>query len=390
MEKNNSRVWRIAVFAFVCILVWHITAGIMPALANGVKALTPFLLAFVTAYLLRYPVELLEKLFCRMQKNKKHKWQHTLAVFIPLVCFFGLVVVGLIVLVPNIIANVTDIVVALPEFIVDVQEFANEQVENISRWLEIDINGYATDYINGVAQKALDLAKNIEPQSIFFAASNFLTGTASVLMDTVLYAASSFFLLYDFNRMKGWIHQVLHLVTSSEKTYNTVCGVLHTADVTMEKYIVVQLCTSLGMGIVCYIGFLIFGLPYAILLATVAALTNLIPYIGPVIGMVAPIVVALTAGDLKTAIGVAVFMLVCQQLEGNVITPLLTGDALNINPLLVLLGVAVFGAMFGIPGMLIGAPAVAVIANMIRNATADKNANKDSGLNVPDTAQKEN
>lgn len=390
MEKNNSRVWRIAVFAFVCILVWHITAGIMPALANGIKALTPFLFAFVTAYLLRYPVELLEKLFCRMQKNKKHKWQHALAVFIPLVCFFGLVVVGFVVLVPNIIANVTDIIVALPEFIVDAQEFANEQVENISLWLEIDINGYANDYINVVAQKALDFAKNIEPQSVLFAASNFLTGTASVLMDTVLYAAASFFLLYDFNRIKGWMHQVLRLITSSEKTYNTVCGVLHTADVTMEKYIVVQLCTSIGMGIVCYIGFLIFGLPYAILLATVVALTNLIPYIGPVIGMIAPIVVALTAGDLKTAIGVAVFMLVCQQLEGNVITPLLTGDALNINPLLVLLGVAVFGAMFGIPGMLIGAPAVAVIANMIRNATADKNANKDSGLNVPDTAQKEN
>ncbi|MEI3218631.1 MAG: AI-2E family transporter [Lachnoclostridium sp.] len=101
---------------------------------------------------------------------------------------------------------------------------------------------------------------------------------------------------------------------------------------------------SLGLGIVSYIGFLILGLPYAILLATVIAITNLVPYIGPIVGAVPPILIALTAGDTRLAIGTAVFIIICQQIEGNILTPLLTGDALQVSPLLLLVGIAVFGA----------------------------------------------
>ena len=149
----------------------------------------------------------------------------------------------------------------------------------------------------------------------------------------------------------------------------------------MEKYIVVRLSTSLGLGIVCYIGFLLFRLPYSILLATVIAVTNIVPYIGPIVGALPAIIVALAAYDIRIAFWVTVFIIICQQIEGNVLTPLLTGDALNINPMLVLLGIAVFGAMMGIPGIILGAPIASVIAGVIRKAAAvaekgDKKENK--------------
>lgn len=381
MDKSNKRFWTITALAFVGILVWQITAGIMPALAKGAKALTPFLFAFVTAYLLRRPVGLLEKLFCKMQKGKRHKWQHTLATVLLLGVFFGLVVAAVIVIVPNVVNNITDLVVALPEFITDVKALLTKQLVDMSQWLDIDLNTVVLDYINGLSEKALMWVKNIDPQSVLFTATNIVAGTATAMMDIVLYVAASFFLLHDFDKMKLWIHEALRAFIKDEKPYNNVCEVLHTADVTMEKYIVVRLSTSLGLGIVCYIGFLLFRLPYSILLATIIAVTNIVPYIGPIVGALPAIIVALAAYDIKIAFWVTVFIVICQQIEGNVLTPLLTGDALNINPMLVLLGIAVFGAMMGIPGMILGAPIASVIAGVIRKAAAvaesgDKKENK--------------
>ena len=62
------------------------------------------------------------------------------------------------------------------------------------------------------------------------------------------------------------------------------------------------------------------------------------------------------------------FIIICQQIEGNILTPLLTGDALQVSPLLLLVGIAVFGAMMGIPGMILGAPIVAILAGIARKA----------------------
>ena len=136
----------------------------------------------------------------------------------------------------------------------------------------------------------------------------------------------------------------------------------------MEKYIVVKLTTSFCLGVVGYIGLKIFGLPYAILLATIIAVTNIVPYIGPIMGAIPAILVGLASMGIKTGLWVAIFILICQQIEGNILTPLLTSGALNISPIFVLLGIAVFGAMMGIPGMILGAPIAGIIGGIIRNA----------------------
>ena len=137
-------------------------------------------------------------------------------------------------------------------------------------------------------------------------------------------------------------------------------------DVIIEKFIVVRLATSVGIGLVSYLGFLAFGLPYSMLLGIIIAVTNLIPYVGPFIGAAPVVLVALATKDFETAIWVSVFMLICQQLEGNILTPIVTSDALNVSPILILLGIAVFGATMGIPGMILGVPLVAILEKLTK------------------------
>ncbi|MEI3218633.1 MAG: hypothetical protein V8S08_02095 [Lachnoclostridium sp.] len=86
--KSEKRFWAIVALVFVAILVWQIFAGIMPALQKDVAALTPFLIAFATAYLLRHPVIWLERLLVIISKRKTHKWQHAAACAMVLILFF--------------------------------------------------------------------------------------------------------------------------------------------------------------------------------------------------------------------------------------------------------------------------------------------------------------
>ena len=88
--KNEKRFWVTVALVFVAILVWHITSAMVPALAKGIKALTPFLLAFITAYLLRHPCIWLERLLSLTTKKQVKKWQHTVSTVVVLTLFIGL------------------------------------------------------------------------------------------------------------------------------------------------------------------------------------------------------------------------------------------------------------------------------------------------------------
>ena len=192
--------------------------------------------------------------------------------------------------------------------------------------------------------------------------------TASFLFDFVLYVVASFLLLYGYEQSKVTIKRVMRLFIKDNDKYKETCLLLHESDIIIEKYIVVRLITSLGIGIISYVGFLVLKIPYSLILAVVITLTNLVPYVGPFIGGAPVVVVALASGGWTMAIWALVFMIVIQQIEGNILTPLLTSDALDISPISVILGVAVFGAMMGIPGMLLGAPLVAIISGIVNKA----------------------
>ncbi len=367
--KSEKRFWAVVALVFVAILVWQIFAGIMPALRRGIAALTPFLIAFATAYLLRHPVMWLEKLLVLLSKKKTHKWQHPVACVTVLVLFLGLAGLLVAIIVPNVINNITDLVIRLPEYIGIFTEFLNQQIEALSEWLDIDVNSYVVSVLESAAEKAKDSAEAFAGAfQLFSAATGIVSSTMSFLFDAVVYIIATFCLLYDYNKIKHSVKRLLRVFVRNDVHYKNVCAVCHESDIIIEKYIVVRLSTSLGLGIVSYIGFLILGLPYAILLATIVSITNLVPYIGPIIGAVPPILIALTVGDVRLALWTAVFMVICQQIEGNILTPWLTGDALQVSPLLLLAGIAVFGAMMGTVGMILGAPIVAILAGIARKA----------------------
>ncbi|WP_270181364.1 AI-2E family transporter [Alkalihalobacillus sp. CinArs1] len=142
--------------------------------------------------------------------------------------------------------------------------------------------------------------------------------------------------------------------------------ILQNIDDTVAAYITGQVIVAVVDGVLMYIAYLILGLPYALILGMFVTLTAVVPFFGPIIGVIPALVIALTQ-DPMMAFSVLVALVIVQQLEGNLVAPLVLGSRLNIHPLTIILLLIVAGALYGFIGMLIAIPFYSVLKVIIKN-----------------------
>ncbi|WKA55170.1 AI-2E family transporter [Planococcus shixiaomingii] len=143
--------------------------------------------------------------------------------------------------------------------------------------------------------------------------------------------------------------------------------VLQDADRALSTYIVSQAIVAGVVGVLMFIGYVIIGLDYALTLAVFAMFLIIVPFIGPMIGVVPAIFVALISPEPFMAVKVLVVLFVVQQLEGNLVTPNIMGSRLNIHPLTIILLLLVSAALYGFVGILIAIPTYAVLKTLVHN-----------------------
>ena len=119
------------------------------------------------------------------------------------------------------------------------------------------------------------------------------------------------------------------------------------------------------IGILCYIGCLVFKFPNALLISAFVGITNVIPFFGPFIGAIPSIFLILIEDPMK-AVWFVLFILALQQLDGNIIGPAILGDRTGLSSFWVLFTIILFGGLFGIVGMIIAVPLFAVIYDTIK------------------------
>lgn len=186
----------------------------------------------------------------------------------------------------------------------------------------------------------------------------------------------AFYMLMAKERCKAYIRRLLNSFLSPKKVRSVIrFGKL--VDRSFGGFIEGQLLDAIVVGIISFITFLIFGLPIPHLLATIIAVTNVIPIFGPFIGGIpAAFLVLLTAPE-KTILFVLLIFII-QQIDGNIICPHIIGDKINISSLATIIAIITMGGLFGILGMVIGVPIFAVIIHIINTYTM--NALRKKGL----------
>jgi predicted PurR-regulated permease PerM len=196
-------------------------------------------------------------------------------------------------------------------------------------------------------------------------AASFLAGVSTALR-ALLIAGAIFALAYYWNlesqRVKLWL-----LRFAPAQRREGIRAVVDEAETTVGAFLAGQLFLGLVIGVASLVAYLLIGLPNAVALAVLAGLFELIPLVGPVLGAGAALLVALVY-DPSKAIWVVVAAVVIQALENYILVPRVVGQSAGVNPLVTLLALAAFGALFGIPGALLAIPLAAMVQILFRSA----------------------
>ena len=151
-----------------------------------------------------------------------------------------------------------------------------------------------------------------------------------------------------------------------KRVMDKLLEITHTSNNIFTGFIVGKIVDSTIIGVLCFIVMALFNWPYAMLISVIVGVTNVIPYFGPFIGAI-PSILLLLIIDPRTAVMFGIFILILQQLDGNIIGPKILGDSTGLSAFWVVFSITLFSAIMGPIGMLIGVPTFAVIYSLIRD-----------------------
>jgi predicted PurR-regulated permease PerM len=308
---------------------------ILAILYIGSSIIMPLLLAMLIAILLRPVVVLF---------NKKIKIPHVIAVLMAVLLF----VVFVVSIVFFISWQVSDFVDDWPK----IQHNMTVNYENMQRWIKESFNiSYRKQetYLESVRNDSFSNKNEL--------VGNTLSTFSSTLLNLVLIPIYTFLILLYRNLFKKFLSKLV-----AKEHHPALIDILLEIKLVVQSYIV-GLLIELGIvAILTTIGLMIIGVPYAILLGTITAILNLIPYIGILVAGVISILAALTNyTDISMAFGVIVVNSIVQLIDNNFLVPKIVASKVKLNALVSILAVFIGGAVGGIMGMFLAIPMSAIL-----------------------------
>ena len=338
--------------------------GFGSAISTLTGILMPFIYGAVIAYLLKPVCNSIESFLRRFIPEKMNGLINALSV--ALTILFGLLLVYALVMmiVPQLITSVTTLYYTAQANITRFMYWANhlEFIENNEQIMELLNSAYAALNTN------LDTwIKNTLLPSM----QNIVSGAAIGVLNVVTVAKNLIIgiivAVYMLASRKRFVQQgklVLHSIVRP-RWAQLITEEVKYADRMFGGFINGKIMDSAIIGVLCYIGCLIFKFPSALLVSVIIGVTNVIPFFGPFIGAIPATLLILIQNPIK-ALWFVLFVLVLQQLDGNIIGPKILGNTTGLSSFWVLFAILLFGGLWGFVGMIVGVPLFAVIYDVIK------------------------
>lgn len=352
MKQRNRNIlmfwtlWLLAVALLVFVLS-QIEFLLTPLRTIMASLFAPLLIAGFLFYLLNPVVVLLERF----------KFKRIYSIALVMILLGGLVVVFTIRGIPILMNQAVSLIRGIPDFIAGLENYVMALSEE--PWMQgVNLEGTMASAETWLRNAGNDFLENLT--TLIGELISTVTGAAFLL---VTIPVILFYMLYD-----GWRFPQLAASLSPKPSRKYIIELLKRMNHTISSYVSGKGAASLIVGVLIYIGYVLIDLPSALLLAVFAGITNFIPYVGPFIGAAPAMFVGLTISP-GTALLVGVIVLVVQQGDSNLFTPMFVGKSLDIHPLTVMLVLLAAGNMGGLVGMLIGVPVFALIKTIVVFAT---------------------
>ncbi len=223
-------------------------------------------------------------------------------------------------------------------------------------------------------------ADNLE--HLFLIVREGVFSTLKIIYNLVIGFVIAIYVLFDKEKFKGQIKKVLYALFKEEKVQSILENTKNT-DRVFTDFFNAKLIDSLIVGIICFIGMIIFKMPYATMISVIVGVTNIIPYFGPYIGAIPSALIILLV-DPGKCLWFLLFVFVLQLFDGNILGPKILGSKTGLSSFWVLFSLLVFGSLFGVIGMIIGVPIFSIIYSYINNRLKVRLKAKDLPLDSKD------
>lgn len=263
-----------------------------------------------------------------------------------------LAVVGVIIgfTIPSLGEQISDIVAAVPKITNDISKWINNIFVKISALSSQDLGDVKALFISKLQTMANNIQTNL-PETAVNIVSGLFAGLGKIAISLIL----GFYILFDFHKVsEGFIKMF------PKKARSDVRYLLDKLQDSLYSFVSGTLWLSLLLFIVSIIGFSLIGLNAPVLIALICVITNLIPYIGPYIGAAVAAAIGFAESPI-VGILTLVFILVVQTIDGEVLNPLIMSKKMNLSPITIIISLLVFEYLFGIIGMVIATPVVALL-----------------------------
>ena len=386
-KENTNQIIKIVIIAIVLLVALFNISSLWNIFKVFLNIISPFLWGLAIAFILNIFMTLYEnKLFkigqskkgknkTRTDKNRidksriekttreKSKFDRPFAIFLSIITIIAIIGITLILIIPQFVDVITNLISNIPNFLESLKNFAidiTERFPEINNFIQ-NINIDTEALKNGIMNLSLDVLDITINQ-----VSGILTGVVNFIIAVIF----AIYILANKEDLKLQAKKFIYARLDKEKAEHII-KVSRLARDSFRSFLTGQAKEAVILGSLCALGMLILNIPYAGPIGALTALTAFIPIVGAFISGFIGAILILAIDPIKALIFL-IFIIVLQQVEGNLIYPHIVGKNIGLPSIWVLVAITIGGSLFGIMGMIIGLPIVSVIYAIIIENTNRK------------------
>lgn len=358
-----------SVFLVFLFINWSTVSAIVGTIN---KAMTPIYIGLIIAFILNPLVKKLENGIQKVwhkafPKKKEAKAGVIRAISVTVVILFAIaVIIGLLMLViPEMYSSIEGLVNDMPKYFTNFKDWAAETMKN-HKDLEEKVITYSNElYLTTMKWLSTDVIPN--STAILLNVSNGVFSVISAMVNIIIGIIVSIYLMISREHFAAQAKKSLYCLFPVKSANQLLHALRYTSHV-FGKFISGKVIDSLIVGIICFIGLSLLGIPYALLISVIVGVTNVIPFFGVYLGAI-PSIFLILLSDPGKFLPFIIFFIILMQFDANIMGPLILGDSIGLSSFWILFSILVFGNIFGLLGMICAVPVFAVVYALISQWT---------------------
>lgn len=362
---------------FLCKLIFTTDISLSGMFDTIYSCVAYFVYGLIIAYFLNPLLSVaLRRIVKKSDSETTKRVKRGIAIAVLYLAVVGFISIFVVTIIPAIVNGISDFVKELPQYLAKFQIWFNDTVSFFNEDLAKDLSSKLTNIVMNFYDW---ITKKVDVEKVGSAVATTVGVSAKVVIRMVFGILISIYFLFGKEKLINHFKRFIYAVFKVERAEKIMDYGRKTNKI-FHDFIISKLVQAFVIFIIGLVVLVPFDIPLAPLISLLLAVTNIIPYIGPWIGAIPSVVLALLYSPVKAFI-VLVFIIAMQIVDNLFIAPKIMSDRVGISPLLVIAGVAVGGTFGGFIGMFIGVPVVAVVKLVFYDSFVEKRL-KEKGIDI--------